>query len=591
MNGIEQLGATLLHFLWQGLLIAAAYAAARRCAERPEVRYLLACATLAVMAAAPVATWIALRLPSSQAVEAAASVSPPPAASAVSGFRGDLPRLFAAGYDRVPPAWLSWVAAAWMAGVVVFWLRLLGGWIVAERLRRRQVRPAPGYWQQTFDRLRAQLRVSRPVRLLVSGLVEAPAVIGLLRPVVLVPLAALAGLPAEQMEALLLHELAHIRRYDYLVNALQSMVEALLFYHPAVWWVSAHMRSERELCCDDAAVAVTGDAQSYARALAELGAAGQAHYQATVAATGGSLANRVARLLGEPQPAARTHSPAAVATATALVAITAVAVLGQTARPQFEVASVKPTGDRGGRLTMRPMPGRITASGPLRVLMQAAYGLEPFQILGAPEWVEWDGYEIDAKAAGNPGRAQMFLMLQSLLENRFQLRVHRESREMPVYALEPARGGLRLPPPKDVNCSDDAEPQPLPEPGARMQPPGVGSQHALRCGGLNVTLELGGARMQGGKVPMAEFVRVLSRVLDRRVTNQTGFSGVFDVKLDFQPDETTPVLPPPPPGAAPAETATPSIFSAVQQLGLRLQPSKGPVEVLVIDHVERPSAN
>jgi uncharacterized protein (TIGR03435 family) len=590
MNGIELLGATLLHFLWQGALIAAVYAGARRASSRPESRYLLACAALAAMAISPPATWMALRAGPVEALAAAHSFPAPHAAPASPAFGSELPRIVSVGYNRIPSAWLSWVAAAWMAGAAVFWLRLLGGWIIVQGLRRRRVWPAPRPWQQALDALRARLRVSRPVRLLVSGLVQAPAVVGLLRPVVLVPAGALAGLPAEQMEALLLHELAHIRRYDYLVNALQSMVEALLFYHPAVWWVSGHMRTERELCCDDAAVAATGDPQTYARALAELATAGQRHYQAALAATGGSVADRVARLLGEPLAASRTGSPAALTASVALAVIAVMTVMGQTARPQFEAASVKPTGDRGGG-RVRPMPGRIVASGPLSVLMQAAYGVQPFQIAGAPEWVKWDGYGIDARTSGKPDRAQMFLMLQSLLEERFRLRIHRESREMPVYALAPGRGGLKLPPPRDGICSEDAESQPLPEPGARMQPPGVGSRPAPRCGGLNVTLEPEGARMLGGKVPMSEFARVLSRVLDRTVRDQTGFSGVFDVKLDFQPDETTPVFPPPPPGTIPAETAAPSIFTAVQQLGLRLESAKGPVEVLVIDHVERPSAN
>jgi uncharacterized protein (TIGR03435 family) len=108
---------------------------------------------------------------------------------------------------------------------------------------------------------------------------------------------------------------------------------------------------------------------------------------------------------------------------------------------------------------------------------------------------------------------------------------------------------------------------------------------------LDVPLEAGGARMHGGKVPIAEFVRVLSRVLGRTVTDQTGFSGIFDINLKFLPDDTTSGLPSPPPGAIPSEIASPSIFSAIQQLGLRLESTKGPVEVLVIDHVERPSAN
>ena len=147
------------------------------------------------------------------------------------------------------------------------------------RLRSRLVRPAPSEWQQALDRLKTRIRVSRPVRLLVSSLVQAPAVVGWLRPVVLVPVGALAGLPAEQIEALLVHELAHIRRHDYLVNVLQSVVEALLFYHPAVWWVSGHIRTEREQCCDDVAVSVSGDVLTYARALAEIGIGASGPFQ------------------------------------------------------------------------------------------------------------------------------------------------------------------------------------------------------------------------------------------------------------------------------------------------------------------------
>jgi uncharacterized protein (TIGR03435 family) len=240
---------------------------------------------------------------------------------------------------------------------------------------------------------------------------------------------------------------------------------------------------------------------------------------------------------------------------------------------------------------MRPTPGRITANAPLRVLMQAAYHLYPFQIVGGPEWVDWDNYEVDAKAAGNPDRAQMFLMLQSLLEDRFQLRLRREWREMPVYALVPARAGLKLPPPRDGSCEEQTDPQQLRQPGARMQPPGQAGATVPRCGGVDLTLETTGARMRGGKVPMDEFVRVLSRLLGRTVTDRTGFSGEFDVNLDFLPDETTVALPPPPPGSIRDDTASPPFFTAIQQIGLRLESTKGPVEVLVIDQVERPSAN
>ena len=234
---------------------------------------------------------------------------------------------------------------------------------------------------------------------------------------------------------------------------------------------------------------------------------------------------------------------------------------------------------------MRPMPGRLTASAPLRVLMEAAYHVQDFLIVGGPEWVKWDGYAVDAKASGNPGHAQMMLMLQSLLEGRFQLGVHRESREVPVYALVPARGGLKLPSPRDGSCLEEDAP-----------PPGPGGPiPAPRCGGMDVLREVGGWHIRGGKVPMAEFVRKLSEVLGRTVTDQTGFSGVFEINLDFLRDDTTDFDTraglAPPQGAISAETASPSIFSAVQQLGLRLESTKGPAEVLVIDHVERPSGN
>ena len=168
MNGIELLGATLLHFLWQGVLITAIYAAARRYASRPDVRYLLACAALAAMAASPMVTWVALRSVPVDAIAMPSSFSAAPAAFPEASVRGDLPLFFAASYKRIPSTWLSWVAAAWMAGVAIFWARLLGGWIIAERLRRRQVRTAPSHWQQAFDQLRARLCVSRPVELLVS---------------------------------------------------------------------------------------------------------------------------------------------------------------------------------------------------------------------------------------------------------------------------------------------------------------------------------------------------------------------------------------------------------------------------------------
>jgi GWxTD domain-containing protein len=174
-------------------------------------------------------------------------------------------------------------------------------------------------------RLSAQLRVSRPVTLLESCLAEVPMVIGHFRPVILMPVGLLAGLPAAQVEAILLHELSHVRRCDYLVNLLQRAVEGLLFYHPAVWWISSTIRAEREHCCDDAAVAISGDAHQYAMALAALEQSRYQDREPALAATGGNLMKRIRRLLypARPNGASTPLVAAVILIATAAVAMAA----------------------------------------------------------------------------------------------------------------------------------------------------------------------------------------------------------------------------------------------------------------------------
>jgi uncharacterized protein (TIGR03435 family) len=229
----------------------------------------------------------------------------------------------------------------------------------------------------------------------------------------------------------------------------------------------------------------------------------------------------------------------------------------------------------------------------VRLLIRNAYAVQPFQIVGGPDWIGSERYAIEAKAGSNVGRAEMFLMLQSLLEDRFQLKTHRETKELPVYALLAARGGIRLPPPKEGGCVIPAADAPPDWSEGRMIPPGQGQPPLVRCGSVSVGLGIPSARMQGGKVPMTEFIRALSAIVGRTVVDRTGFPGFFDVRLDFLPDETTPAMPPPPPDAAASlESRSPSMFTALQeQLGLRLESQKGAVEVLVIDHAERPLEN
>jgi len=587
---VERLGFTLLHFLWQGAIIVTIYAVARWRGARtlgPDGRYSLACSALAAVAIVPIVTWMLLSGPVQEtaAVTFTAPLSAPRAQS-VPSVSLLLPSDV---YAVLPEQFLSWVVAFWLIGATAFSLRLLAGWIFAERVRHRMVRTASVEWQRTFDRLKARMSVTRPVRLLVSGLLDAPAAIGWFRPIVLVPAGALAGLPSAQMEALLLHELAHIRRHDYLVQILQSVVEAVFFYHPGVWWISRHMRTDRELCCDDIAVSITGDAVMYARALAEFDSA-RFIQPTVVAANGGSVAERIARLLGQSSTTGRASIGAATAPALILLSVGMWSVFAQTAaRPQFDVASIKPSFSERV-MDVRALPGRLTADASLQVLIQYAYGVQPFQIVSGPGWLMSERYQIDATADATASRDRMFLMLQSLLEDRFQLKTHRDMKELPVFALVANKGGFKLPRPKEGVCVDSAVEAAAEWVGAgRMAAPGEVQPARGRCGSAVLALGPGGAQMQGGKIAMPELVRTLSMLLGRSVIDNTGFTELFDLQLDFVPDDTTPAMPPPPPDSVISGVSVAQALE--QQLGLRLESIKGPVQVIVVDQAERPSAN
>jgi GWxTD domain-containing protein len=307
------IGRTLLHSLWEGAAVALVLAMALAASRRPLARYTAACAAMIALVAA-----IGVTL---------AVVWPEPAA------RFALPRLALAGpaagggaaspmSGAKPADVLGWLAPLWAAGVVLFYLRGAAGWIAARRLRRAGVCGVAAFWQERIGELGSRMRVTKPVALLESALAEAPVVIGHLRPVVLLPIGLLAGLPAAQVEAILLHELAHVRRRDYLVNLMQAAVEGILFYHPAVWWISGVMRGERENCCDDLAVAATGSAREYASALVAIEGmrAAGAGLAMPMAATGGSLMKRVARLLGRRSRRDGVVMPAVAAVLTLAVA-------------------------------------------------------------------------------------------------------------------------------------------------------------------------------------------------------------------------------------------------------------------------------
>jgi beta-lactamase regulating signal transducer with metallopeptidase domain len=346
----QAVGWALLQFVWQGtavgVLTALALLALRRSAS--DVRYVVSAIGLALMLTLPVVSGVqklqALRVEASAAAVVPAAPGLRTLAQSPEFDRSAGARPGAAGRETAGPGSASAASRViasmrierllptliliWIAGVSMLSLRLLTGWIWVQRLRARGNAPAGEAWQQMATRLSRRLHISRAITLLESTLVDVPTVIGWLKPVVLLPASAVAALSPQQLEAILAHELAHIRRHDYLVNLLQTLVETLLFYHPAVWWLSRRIRIERENCCDDLAVSLCGDPVAYASALADLESlrseTAPTHHIA-MAATGGSLLHRIRRLLGAPS----SHSgrgPAWLAGSVALLLIGGIAL-------------------------------------------------------------------------------------------------------------------------------------------------------------------------------------------------------------------------------------------------------------------------
>jgi uncharacterized protein (TIGR03435 family) len=275
-----------------------------------------------------------------------------------------------------------------------------------------------------------------------------------------------------------------------------------------------------------------------------------------------------------------------------LIAVSAILAAAQTPPPAapsgFEVVSIRPSapGAPEGSIMVRQLGhGVLDVSYPLTLFIQLAFHAKPFEISGAPAWVASARYDISAKTGEPATPAQIWLMLLPVLEDRFKLKVHREKKEMAVYELSVSRSG-KLPAPKEGVCfvPDPAAPPPPP---VRVAP---GGHIPLPC---DSTLQrpLGRGRyLYGEKVHMATLASSLTDLLGRPVVDKTGIMDVFDFDVRFTPDDSTPGLAQLPPSADPPEL--PNIFTALQdQLGLKVKSAKDPVEVIVIDRIERPTDN
>jgi uncharacterized protein (TIGR03435 family) len=499
------------------------------------------------------------------------------------------------------------VASIWALGCIALFL----SWLVKWRRMRAIVRGATALDQgrevTILQRLAPRHGV-RPLPIVQSQTSLEPGVFGILQPVLLWPRGIGAHLTDAQVEAILAHELCHLRRRDNLAAALQMAVQAVFWFHPLVWWIGARLVDERERACDEEVIRLGSEPEVYAESILKTCQFFVESPLVCVAGvTGSDLKKRIEQIMtSQTGTSLSVWKRSLLATAGVVAFVTPVAVGALNPPPQtrdlaapatlpaFEEISIRPNvtpgpgpGGRGGQM----QPGRFVAQNlTLRAIIKRAFSrpgsapnsgidLLDQQIAGGPEWVGTDKFDIVATTPGETQPAQMRLMIQRMLAERFQLAAHWESREMPVYLLIKARTdgtlGAAMRMTTDEECAASrGMPMTPPEPGKPAPPPPCGS------------IQFGPGVMIARGAPTEWLAQTLVSVpvisgVDRPVLDRTSLTGNYGFTLKFAPAQT-----------ANTDPDRPSLFTALEeQLGLKLESTRAPVDVLVIDRVEKPPSN
>ena len=519
--------------------------------------------------------------------------------------------------------------AWWPATAAVVWFAGMAAVLVVWYLRLRQIAALVGRSEpleegrevELLRSLARQLRARWRVRLVRLRTAMEPGIFGIFRPVLIWPEGLSELLDDEHLEAVLAHETMHVRRHDNLTAALQMAVEAVFWFHPLVWWMGRRMVEERERACDEAVVRLGNGPAIYAEGLLTACRFSVESSLACVAGVTGADLNKRIRAIMKPR-----IEELSVAGKLALALLGSIAVTGPVAygivyrvpvygqlliasapRPSFAVAAIEAARpDEEGCLFDMDSATFTVRHCSLMNLIKYAYNMRPRDpSIGGPSWLNTKFFDIQAKreekdveTTKHLSSMQQFrqneLMLQSLLEDRFHLRVNTTTKEREVYALVIDKNGVKLKEvkpaalmtPGESGADYDMPPPPPPPP-----PPGGASASPMGnaiCIGLCFT---GSHQLTGNAAPMGMLLAWLVRYpeVDRLIVDETGLRGKYDFVLNGVAAGPAPT---PDAGGPTSEDASPSIFTLLrEQLGLRLKPKKAPVQVLVIDHAEMPSAN
>ena len=506
----------------------------------------------------------------------------------------------------LPSPWI--LGGAWLCGVAavlaVWWMR----WRRVSAIASQGTAVEAGSVLDALRRLERAAGIGTPIRLIESDASLEPGVVGFIRPLLVWPRAIGNRLEEQQLVTILAHEVSHVRRRDNLTAAVHMAVQALFWFHPLVWWIGARLVDERERACDEAVVRLGHEPRVYAETiLAACRIFLESPLPCVAGVTGSNLLTRIERIMEARTSEALTPLKKLFVAAVPVVAIVAPIVVGildaprvraaglpwfgAQGTPEFEVAAVKPNKTGSAKVMIRTQPGgRFTAENvTLRSLILFAYRLQPLQLAGGPGWLDSDRFDVLAKAdvdAGDLFEAErrgedspVQLMLRTLLRQRFNLVVRTETRELPVYALVRARSVGKFGPGLQTSSGECAASMPSPP------------ERTVPCG---ITMGRGPGTMRAGGVTMAQLARTLTNWVGRIVLDRTELPGTFDFTLGWTPDQMPQgfEMKVAAGGVAPPDPNGPSIFTALQeQLGLKLDGQKSPVDVLIVDRAEHPKEN
>ena len=456
-------------------------------------------------------------------------------------------------------------------------------------------------WARQWWQVRRYIRGAAPLRridgvaVLASPLMRdhrcEPGLFGLVRPVVLVPEGIADHLTASELDAVLVHEVCHARRHDNLMAAAHSLVEAVFWFHPMVWWIGRQLREERERACDEAVIRRGVDEDTYARAiLSTCRFYVESRFSAVAGVGGANLRRRVEGIVARDLGRHLTRMQRAALTATAVVVFVAPFALGvmttalraqagnsfvglqTSATRTFDVSSVKEnrSGEPGWRLGPPNKGTESIYNLELRRIVASSFRIQDKMVFG-PDWLDSVRYDIEAKGSPTANSPEVWEMMRSLLAERFHLKYHLETRVMPAYVIVVGRGGHKLVKGEDGECAEAIK----------------AGQSSSTCDAIQFLPNGMGIR----NMPVAAFAAGVARQLqDRPVVDRTGLEGRFDARVSWRPtDMTAEQL-----AQVPADRRPPdvNIFEAFeQQAGLRLEARREPIEVLVIDQIQRADEN